>query len=264
MGHHIQNLDEMAHTDQREEAKQRREEKKKKSKKVRMVAHKEGGQPSEESNVEESGGGGSDDGDFGPREDEFGNPLLPESSAVRSKMLLVIASLERSFASIRGGEATPELFDAVKVSAYGETVPLSSVAQVVIEDPQRATISCYDPTVASDVRDAVRDMSGMSLNPYLEEGGSGVVIVPIPRANEETRKEMVKELGRQGENGKQRVRNIRRKAMDVIQKGKQGKLEGISKDDAFRVGKEVDAVTEEVLAILKDIVERKQKSVLED
>ena len=165
---------------------------------------------------------------------------------------------------MRGGETTPELFDAVRVSAYGETVSLSSVGQVVIEDAQRATISCYDPSVAGDVRDAVRDMQGMNLNPYVEEGGSGVVIVPIPRASEESRREMVKELGRQSENGKQRVRKIRRKAMDIINKGKQGKMDGISKDDAFREGKDVESVTEEVLAVLKDIVERKQKSVMDD
>mmetsp|Transcript_41028 Transcript_41028/g.86209 ORF Transcript_41028/g.86209 Transcript_41028/m.86209 type:complete len:365 (+) Transcript_41028:96-1190(+) len=262
MGHHIQNLDEMAHNDSREEAKHRREEKKKKSKKARLSSHKESSPSS--SSSEESTAEDKESDDFGPTEDEFGNPLLPKSDDVRKKMLMVVASLERSFSSIRGGEATPELFDAVRVNAYGETMPLSSVGQVVIEDPQRATISCYDPSVAGDVRDAVRDMQGMNLNPYVEEGGSGVVIIPIPRASEETRREMVKELGRQAENGKQRVRKIRRGAMDVINKGKQGKLDGISKDDAFRVGKDVESVTEEVLAVLKDIVEKKQKSVMED
>lgn len=147
---------------------------------------------------------------------------------------------------------------------YGETVPLSTVGQVVIEDPQRATISCYDPSVASDVRDAVRDMPGMNLSPYIEEGGSGVIIVPIPRVNEETRREIVKELGRQAENGRQRVRKIRRGAMDRIKKGKDGKMEGVSKDDAFRVGKDIDSVTEEVLSVLNEIVARKQKSVMDD
>lgn len=266
MGHHIQNLDEMAHADSREEAKHRREEKKKKSKKARMKSHKEGGGPSEGDDGETAagGGGGAADDDIGPREDEFGNPLLPDAGAVRSKMLDVVASLERSFASVRGGEATPELFDSVRVSAYGETVPISSVGQVVIEDPQRATISCYDPSVAGDVRDAVRDMRGLNLNPYVEEGGSGVVIVPIPRPSEESRREMVKEVGRQAENGRQRVRKIRRTAMDVISRGKQGKLEGISKDDAFRAGKDVEAATEEVLGAFKGIVEKKQRSIMDD
>lgn len=259
MGHHIQNLDEKAHENSREEAQVRREEKKKKSKQARLNAHKEeSGGDDDNSEVDDT------DTALGPTEDEFGNPILPDSGDVRSKMLMVIAAMERSFSSVRGGEPTPELFDEVRVSAYGETVPLSSVGQVVIEDPQRATISCYDPSIANDVRDAVRDMPGMNLNPYVEEGGSGVVIVPIPRVSAETRKEIVKELSRKAENEKQRIRRIRRDAMDVVKKGQSGKLEGISKDDAFRVGKDIEAVTEEILAALNVIVEKKQKSVMDD
>jgi ribosome recycling factor len=256
MGHHLESLDEMAHKDSRDEARNRREEKKKKSKKARMNSSKEAAATSNDKDEAVD--------DSIENVDEDGNLLLPDSSTVRSKMLLVIASIERSFSSIRGGEATPELFDNVRVSAYGEIVPLSSVGQVVVEDAQRATISCYDPSVANDVRDAVRDMPGLSLNPYLEEGGSGVVIIPIPRVSEETRKEIVKELGRQAENGRQRIRKIRRSAMDIVKKGKDGKLDGISKDDAFRVGKDVDSVTEEVLSVLNEIVDKKQKSVMED
>lgn len=263
VGHHIQNLDEMAHTESREEAKVKREEKKGKSKKARIASHAEYTSHDDDGDDTGGGGGGSDD-DFGPKEDDNGNPLLPESTAVRSNMLMVVAYLDKALASIRGGEATPELFDSVRVSAYGEMVALSSVGQVVIEDAQRATISCYDPSVTSDVRDAVRDMPGMNLSPYIEEGGSGVVIIPIPRVSEETRKEIVKELGNKAENGRQRVRKIRRAAMDIVKKGKDGKLDGISKDDAFRLGKDVESVTEEVLAILNDLVEKKQKSVMED
>ena len=265
MGKHIESLDEMATNDSREEARNRREEKKKKSKKARlMTSTKEPAAAAATENVNDESANDDNDDDDIVNVDEDGNQLLPESATVRSQMLMVIASIERSFSSIRGGEATPELFDAVRVSAYGETVPLSSVGQVVIEDAQRATISCYDPSVANDVRDAVRDMPGMNLNPYLEEGGSGVVIIPIPRVSEETRKEIVKELGRQAENGRQRIRKIRRTAMDIVKKGKDGKLGGVSKDDAFRVGKDVDSVTEEVLSVLNGIVEKKQKSVMED
>ena len=266
MGHHIESLDEMAHNDSREVAKHRREEKKAKSKKVRLASKNEKNNSSSDvsssDDIEESGCNSDDD--FGPKEDELGNPLLPDSAVVRSNMLNVIAILERSFSSIRGGEATAEMFDTVKVSAYGEVVPLSTVGQVVIEDPQRATISCYDPSVTSDVRDAVRDMPGMNLSPYIEEGGSGVVIIPIPRVSEETRTQLVKELGRKAENGKTRVRKIRRAAMNIIKKGTDGKLEGISKDDAFRLGKEVESITEEVLGVLNDIVAKKQNSVMND
>ena len=101
MGHHAKTADEMAYTNAREEAKGKRQQKKAKSKKARLAA--EGREKQEEI-----------DDDQGPDEDEFGNPILPEPTEVRSKMVAVIASMERSFSTIRGGEATPEMFDAMK------------------------------------------------------------------------------------------------------------------------------------------------------
>ena len=48
----------------------------------------------------------------------------------------------------------------------------------------------------------------------------------------------------------------------MVKKAKDGKLEGISEDDAFRVGKEIDSVTEECIRCLNDIVDKKQASVM--
>ena len=109
MGHHIQNLDKMDHNESREEASKRREEKKTKSKKARLASHK-AGEPGEAAAVDNDSEDGGADNDVGPRVDKFGNALLPEPDAIRSKMLAVIASLDRSLSSIRGGETTPESF----------------------------------------------------------------------------------------------------------------------------------------------------------
>lgn len=264
MGNHITKLDDISHDKVKEEAKIGREKKKEKSKPARLAAKKEDAAPQHQQKVVTKQEIASDDDDD---DDDNTNDalLLPTNDTVKSKMLLVITSLERSFSSIRGGgEVTPELFDSVRVLAYGELVPISSVGQVIIDDPRRVTISCFDPAIASMVRDAVRDMSTMNLSPYVEEGGSGVVIVPIPRVSDETRKEVTKELGRQAENTRQRIRSIRRKAMDIVKRGKEGKLDGISKDDAFRVEKDIESITKEVLLRLDDIVAKKQKSVMED
>ncbi len=69
-------------------------------------------------------------------------------------------------------------------------------------------------------------------------------------------------MAKTAESTRQRIRRIRRGAQDVVKKGKDGKLEGISEDDAFRVGKEVDTVTEESIKALNEVVEKKQASVM--
>jgi ribosome recycling factor len=78
----------------------------------------------------------------------------------------------------------------------------------------------------------------------------------------ETRQALVKQLGSQAERSRQRLRNIRRAALAVVKQGKDGKLEGISKDDAFRVQKEVDIVMETVTKQLNDMLEQKQASIM--
>jgi len=64
------------------------------------------------------------------------------------------------------------------------------------------------------------------------------------------------------EDNRQRVRRIRRAAQDIVKKGKDGHVKGISKDDAFRVGNHIDEVTEECINSINDIIERKSSNVM--
>mmetsp|Transcript_9719 Transcript_9719/g.14457 ORF Transcript_9719/g.14457 Transcript_9719/m.14457 type:complete len:387 (-) Transcript_9719:37-1197(-) len=268
MGQHIKNLNEIAHRDEHEKAKAKRN----KGKKGKRAAA--------------GGGGGNDDDkpasanynnnptdiptiqedetetifDNGNDEDDDDDLSLPSKDEVKNRMMKVVTAMEDSFRAIRGAETTPELFENVQIKAYGSTTPLSSVAQVIIDSPTRASITCFDPEVTPAVRDGIRDnMPGMNFNPQIEEG---VVIVPIPRVSAETRKAIVKQLGKTAEETRQRIRRIRRGAQDVVKKGKDGKLEGVSEDDAFRAGKDIDAATEESISALNRIVDEKQASVM--
>ena len=48
-----------------------------------------------------------------------------------------------------------------------------------------------------------------------------------------------------------------------LAKGEAGKLEGVSKDDAFRVQKEIEEATEKVISSLNDAFENKQRTIME-
>ena len=86
--------------------------------------------------------------------------------------------------------------------------------------------------------------------------------MPLPRPSAETRQRTVKQLGKQAEATRARIRKMRRKAQDKVKLGKDGKMEGISKDDAFRVAKEIDAVVDEVTKLINDAVQEKEESVM--
>jgi ribosome recycling factor len=257
MGHHLETLDELAHRESHEKAKERRNAKKL-HKKQQKEAHssEETLVVTEDEHPEEVEFDEGDDVFHHGDEDEA--PELPHVDEVKKRMMKVVKRLTDSFKAIRGNEPTPEIFDPITVQAYGERTPLNAVAQVVITSPTLVTITCFDPSVAPEVRNAIQ--LAMELSPQLEE--DGVILVKMPRPTMESRQKTVKLLGKQAESGRQRIRGIRRAAMDIVSKGKQGKLEGISKDDAFRVSKEIDAVTDEVVKLLNDEVEAKQESVM--
>lgn len=93
MGNHIKNLDEMAHDRVREEAKQRREKKKEKSKSARMAVKKGTDIPGQQKLVEVDEDEGLEDDDVTSENDDLGDALLPTADCIKSKMLLVVASL---------------------------------------------------------------------------------------------------------------------------------------------------------------------------
>jgi ribosome recycling factor len=271
MGHKLQTLDEMAHRNEREAAEERRKKKKeRKDAKKSGKKHDEHDEPATASTtanneleeIDDSDLFLDDDEDYGDDDnmegDEDAEPSLPNPEEVKEQMMNIVNKFQESLKSIRGAEPTPEMFDDVQVNAYGSMTPLKAVGQVVIASPTLAQISCFDPAIAKDVRKAIQ--LALELNPQVEEGG--MVRVPLPRVSMEVREQTAKQLNKKAESCKQRLRQVRRKAMDVIKKGKDGKLEAISKDDAFASGKEIENITEQVMDKLKAVVDEKMNSIM--
>ena len=271
MGHQVESLKEEAHRPEREAAQERR-----KKKKDRKAAKKAGGKKQQVSETDgPSGGadtaGGDEDEDeddifFGDEDEDEeagdgdGEPTLPDPVAVRSKMDAVVDRFSESLRSVRGAEPTADMFDDVMVQAYGAPTPLNAVAQVVIVSPTLAQVTCFDPSVARDVVKAVQ--LTLELNPQLEEGGAGNIKVPLPRISKEVREKLSRSVKKRAESRKKRLRGVRRKAMDAVKKGKDGKLAGVSKDDAFASGKEIEAASEAATERLKAVVAEKMDSIM--
>jgi len=266
MGQHLDSLNEQAHRGSRQEAKELRKQKKQAKKGgTATVATNNSSSYDDGDEMEDLVFDDDDDDDDATTTDSNNNDpttsILPDPSLLHDKMLKVVTRLETSFRSIRGAEATPALFDAVTVSAYGDTnTPLASVAQVVLLSPTLATVTCFDPALAPDVRNAIRD--ALDLNPQLEGENDGVIKVPLPRASLERRQATVKQCHQQAEAAKARIRKLRRKAMDVVKKGTAGKLDHVSKDDAHRVGTTIDGVADEVTKKITIVAQEKEASVM--
>ena len=60
------------------------------------------------------------------------------------RMKRAVENIQQEFAKIRTGRASPALLDGVKVSYYGNMVPLNQASTVSIPEPRLISIQPWD------------------------------------------------------------------------------------------------------------------------
>lgn len=158
---------------------------------------------------------------------------------------------------IRTGRATPAMFARITVEYYGAPTPLPQLATINIPEPRMAVIKPYDASQLAEIERAIRD-SDLGINP----GNDGTIIrVVFPQLTEERRKEMVKVARGKGEDAKVSIRNIRRSAMETLNKiSKDGEA---GEDEVNRAEKELESTTSKYVSSVDDVVRHKESELLE-
>lgn len=137
--------------------------------------------------------------------------------------------------SLRTGRASASMLDGVMVQAYGQPTPLNQVSTVTAPEAQLIQITPFDPSNLQAIASAIRDNPSLGMNPS-DDGR--IVRVPIPPLNEERRRDIVKQLSSKQEDALVGLRNIRREALDAVDKAKKDKE--IGEDDAKRLQAQVE------------------------
>ena len=168
-----------------------------------------------------------------------------------------VDSLRGELKKLRTGRAHTSLLDHITVEYYGSEVPLNQVANVGVEDARTLTITPWERQMVSVVENAIMT-SDLGLNPTT----AGTVIrVPLPPLTEERRRDMTKVVRHEGENAKVAIRNIRRDALHHVKELLKEKE--ITEDDDHRAHDEVQALTDKHIAVVDQVVEEKEKELLE-
>jgi ribosome recycling factor len=180
-----------------------------------------------------------------------GEPKL-DIEAVKQQMNRPFDHLQREYAGMQTGRATPALLDSVQIDAGdGELVPLPSLAKVLAQGPQTLQVSCYD---ARAIPAAVKAIENAPLGLRAEQQGK-VVRVSVPRPTQESRQALAKHVKVLAEAAKTAVRGVRQRAM------KTAKSES-SKEEAKRAEKTVEDATQAVIASVDAAMKAKEKEVL--
>ncbi len=181
---------------------------------------------------------------------------MSTTKQVKERMDAAIEAVQREFASIRTGKASPALLDTVRVDAYGSRLPMNQVATVSTPEPSLLLVQPFDRSLLSEIERGIMQ-AGLGLNP----GNDGSVIrIPIPPLNEERRKEYVRLLSHTAEEGRVSIRHARREGNEAV---KELKKEGeLSEDDARREEGEIQKLTDQYIARIDEMMAVKEKEIM--
>lgn len=173
------------------------------------------------------------------------------------KMAKSLSILKENLNTVRAGRANPALLDKVTVEYYGTPTPLKNIANISVPDPRSLLVAPFDPKSLHEVEKAI-NVANIGINP---SNDGKVLRLQIPALTEERRKELTKLVKKFGEDAKVAIRNERRDANEKLKKmEKDGDL---TEDDLKDEEKTVQKKTDDCIKEVDNIVESKEKEILE-
>ena len=160
---------------------------------------------------------------------------------IEEKMNKTLDALYREFGTIRAGKASPSVLDRVTVDYYGAATPIQQLATISTTDARTLMIQPWDKSTLKLINKAIQ-ASDVGINPT--DDGSVIRLV-FPAPTEERRKELCKQVSKEGEGAKVSIRNIRRDAVDKFKAQK--KANELSEDDLKDAEKDVQELTDKGL-----------------
>jgi ribosome recycling factor len=174
----------------------------------------------------------------------------------KSGMEKALRSLRAEFQKVRTGRASASLLDGVQVDYYGTPTPLNQLSNLSTPDPRLIVIAPYDKAAFQDIEKAILK-ADLGLSP---SNDGKVVRVPIPPLTEERRKELVKHVHRVGEDHKVGIRDARREGLSLL---KDLASEGLSEDDKRREEKNIQALTDDFVKQIDQVMADKEEEILQ-
>lgn len=180
--------------------------------------------------------------------------LLETEEAMNRAVEFVI----HEFAAVRTGKASPTLVEGmdIYVNSYASTMKLKQLAMITTPEARLIQVEAFDPSTIKDIEKGLRE-SKLGINPAVN---GKVIRLPLPDLTQERRKELVKVVKGMAEEGKVRVRSVRRDAMEAIKKAQ--KDAKITEDDLHSMEKEIQDLTDKFVKDVDAHVVKKEAEIM--
>ena len=150
------------------------------------------------------------------------------------KMTDAVAHSRREFATVRTGRASSSLVDRLTVQAYGVEMNMQELASFSVPEARQLLITPHDPANVPAIERAI-NQSDLGLTPSSD---GRTIRLAFPELTEERRRDLVRMVNAMAEEGKNRLRGLRRSARKDLDEVSDGA--GVSKDDVKWVADQLD------------------------
>jgi len=133
---------------------------------------------------------------------------------------------------------------------------LNGLAVITAPEPRMLVVQPFDPSTVGDIEKAIRE-SKLGLNP-VNEGNR--LRLPIPELSEERRVELVKSVKTMAEEGRIRIRGVRKDGMDSGKKMKNDKV--LTEDGQRDFETQVQDLTDQFVKQIDSLTDAKEKEVM--
>ncbi|MDU2733449.1 MAG: ribosome recycling factor [Mixta calida] len=174
-----------------------------------------------------------------------------------TRMEKCVEAFKNNIGKVRTGRASPALLDGIVVEYYGTPTPLRQLANVTVEDSRTLKINVFDRSLGPAVEKAIMS-SDLGLNP--SSAGTDIR-VPLPPLTEERRKDLIKVVRGEAEQGRVSVRNVHRDANDKVTALLKDKA--IGEDEERRAQDEIQKMTDAYIKKIDAALAEKETELMD-
>jgi ribosome recycling factor len=178
--------------------------------------------------------------------------IIKDTSELMKK---AINHLESELMKVRAGKANPQMLEGLMVDYYGSPTPINQVANITVADARTLTLQPWEKPMIAPIERSIMQ-ANLGVTP---QNDGQIIRLFLPPLTEERRKELVKRVNAEGEQGKIALRNIRR---DMIEQVKKMQKDGLSEDEAKDTEGRIQATTDKNIALVDQHCKDKEKEIM--
>ena len=171
----------------------------------------------------------------------------------REQMGKVLSHVGHALTKIRAGKANPAMLEGIQVSYYGTLSPLHQVSSITSPDPRTLFIKPWEKSLIQEIEKSIM-AANLGLTP---QNDGQQVIINIPMLTEERRKQLVKQVHQECEQGKVSVRSVRKETNEHLKK-----IKGAPEDDLKAAEEDVQKLTDEFIAKIDALMKKKEVEIM--